>query len=257
MPPIVAHLLLPAIALVFAVMGRPALAQAIAVDIPLTSGSERALLAVPQNPRATLIMLPGGNGTVDIGPNGAIGSGGGNFLIRTLPLWLAQGFAVEILGAPQNASLMGQRHTAAYAAAIDRAIDFAQSRVNAPVWLVGTSQGAIAGVNGAAHLAGKLAGVVLTSPVSGPSASGETVFDAEPQLIAIPALVVVNAGDGCRSSPPGAAQTIASYLARSPRKDVIVVQSSEARSDPCQAMSPHGFLGIEAQVVQQIAGWIR
>ena len=46
-------------------------------------------------------------------------------------------------------------------------------------------------------------------------------------------------------------------LTRSPRKDIIYVESSEQRSDPCEAMSPHGYLGIEADVVQRISEWIR
>jgi hypothetical protein len=28
-------------------------------------------------------------------------------------------------------------------------------------------------------------------------------------------------------------------------------------SDPCQGMSPHGYLGIEGMVVQRISEWIR
>ena len=84
-------------------------------------------------------MFAGGDGTVEIADSGTIGRYAGNFLLRTRPLWLAQGFAVEILGAPNNASLNGQRHTDAYADAIGRAVDFARTKASAPVWLVGTS----------------------------------------------------------------------------------------------------------------------
>src|SRR5262249_61490019 len=86
-------------------------------------------------------MLPGGDGIVDIGQTAAAGRLSLNFLVRTLPLWVAQGFAVAILGAPDNRSLLGQRHTPGYAAAIDRAIDFARSRAAGPVWLGGTRMG--------------------------------------------------------------------------------------------------------------------
>ena len=104
-----------------------ALGQTIAADVPLPTGSERVLLSAPAQPRAVLIMLPGGDGIVDIGQTAAAGRLSLNFLVRTLPLWVAQGFAVAILGAPDNRSLLGQRHTPGYAAAIDRAIDFARS----------------------------------------------------------------------------------------------------------------------------------
>src|SRR3954451_21722072 len=165
-------------------LARPLSAQGVAADIPLASGGgERVLFASPANPRAILIMFPGGSGIVDISASGTTTNR--NFLVRTLPLWLAQGFAVEILGSPNGRSLLGQRHTRAYVAPIDRAIGFARSRANAPVWLVGTSQGSTAAVNGAAHLGNKIAGVVLSSSVTRRTRSDETVFDSEPGLIAV------------------------------------------------------------------------
>src|SRR5262252_3577688 len=77
-----------------------ALGQTIAADVPLPTGSERVLLSARAKPRAVLIMLPGGDGIVDIGQTAAAGRLSLNFLVRTLPLWVAQGFAVVILGAP-------------------------------------------------------------------------------------------------------------------------------------------------------------
>ena len=235
---------------------RSASAQNFATDIPLPSGgSERVLFAAPASPRAILIMFPGGPGIVGIAASGTTTNL--NFLVRTLPLWLAQGFAVEILDAPNGTSLLGQRHTAGYVAAIDRAVDFVHSRGDAPVWLVGTSQGSTAAANGAAHLGGKIAGVVLSSSVTRQGRGGETVFDSEPGLIAGPALVVANQGDTCMLTPPGDAPNLVATLARSRRKEVILVSSNQIQSDPCEAMSPHGYLGIEPAVVQRISDWIR
>ena len=231
-----------------------ALGQTIAADVPLPTGSERVLLSAPAQPRAVLIMLPGGNGMVENGQTAPARRLTLKNMVRTLPLCL-----VAILGAPDNRSLLGQRHTPGYAAAIDRAIDFARSRAAGPVWLVGTSHGSTAAANGAARLAGKIAGVVLTSSVTRQNSSGETVFDANPAAISVPALIVANQGDTCAVTPAADAAVLAGYLTRSPRKEVILVQSSDSdpRSPPCEAMSPHGFYGIEGMVVQRIAGWIR
>jgi alpha-beta hydrolase superfamily lysophospholipase len=171
-------------------------------------------------------------------------------------MWLPYGINAVILGSPDGRSLMGQRSQPAYAAALGTAVDFARLRGNAPVWLVGTSMGSIAAANGAARLGGKIAGVVLTSSVTQPSRAGETTFSAGASAIAVPALVVGNASDHCRSSPPGDAQNLVAAMARSPRKDVILVDSTAIQSDPCEALSPHGYLGIEASVIQRIAAWI-
>ena len=85
----------------------------------------------------------------------------------------------------------------------------------------------------------------------------ETVFDADPGTIAVPALVVSNSGDGCIVSPPGDAPRLLITLTRSPRKELVLVESSQIQSEPCEALSPHGYLGIEAMVVQRIADWIK
>jgi hypothetical protein len=98
--------------------------------------------------------------------------------------------------------------------------------------------------------------VVLTSSVTRQNASGETMFDANPGAISIPALVVANQGDACASTPPADATVLVGYLSRSPRKEMILVQSSQSQSGPCDGLSPHGFYGIEPTVVQRAAGWI-
>ena len=231
-------------------------AQGVGVDVPLSNGGvERVLFVASANPRALLIMFPGGDGILDIGDTAATSLLAGNFLVRTLPLWQAQGFAVEVLGSPQNQSLVGQRHTAAYAAAVDRAVDFGRTRVNAPVWLIGTSAGTTGAANAAAALGGKVAGLVLTSSIT--RQTGETVFDTNLGAISVPALVVANQGDTCSITPPEDAPVLASHLARSPRKEVMLVESSTFNSKPCEALSPHGFYGIEPMVVQRIADWIK
>ena len=73
----------------------------------------------------------------------------------------------------------------------------------------------------------------------------------------MPVLIVANQNDACTVTPPGDAPRIAAALTRSPRKEVIYVQSDQIRSSVCEALAPHGFLGIEAAVVQRIADWIR
>jgi hypothetical protein len=247
----------PLMALAAGVFANGAAAQqTMVLPIPQASGGEQLLLVAPAgNPRAIVFMFAGGDGTVAFNSAGQITHLSGNFLLRTEPLWLAHGFAFATLGAPS--SLFGQRHTPDYVATIARAIDTVHARINLPVWLIGTSQGAIAAANGAAHLPGRVAGVVLSSSVAGRSSSGETVFDSELGAIAVPALVVANRGDTCPSAGPGYAPQIFAALARAPRKELIYIESQQRQSGPCEAMSPHGYLGIESDTVQRIADWIR
>lgn len=74
--------------------------------------------------------------------------------------------------------------------------------------------------------------------------------------VAVPALVVANSRDSCNASPPSDAATLLAAMAGSSRKEMMLFDSSAMQSDPCGALSPHGYLGIEASVIQRIAGWI-
>jgi hypothetical protein len=172
------------------VFALPAAAQAVVQDIPTAGGAERVLFVGPASPRAIVFMFAGGDGTVAFNSANQITHLNGNFLMRTQNLWLAQGFAFATLSS--SSSLDGRRHTPAYADTIARAIDFVRTRANVPVWLVGTSMGSIAAANGAAHLPGRAAGVVLSSSVAAPNrAANESVFDSDLGAIAVPALIAV------------------------------------------------------------------
>jgi pimeloyl-ACP methyl ester carboxylesterase len=166
-------------------------------DLPVAGGTERVLFLGAQGARALVVLLPGSDGIIGLDSGGGVHQLGGNFLVRTIGQWVAQGFDVVLPDAPNGTSLLGQRHLPAYADAISRAIDFGRSRANLPVWLIGTSQGATAAVNGAAHLGSKVSGAVLASSVTRPGRAGETLFDAEPGAIAVPVLVVSNQSDLC------------------------------------------------------------
>lgn len=47
-------------------------------------------------------------------------------------------------------------------------------------------------------------------------------------------------------------------FSHAPRKELIAVSGGDPpRSDPCEAFSRHGYIGIEDQVVDSIARWIK
>lgn len=235
-----------------AVSGLPATAQSIVQNV----GDTQALYTGPASPRAVVFMFAGGDGMVGFNTAGQITRMNANFLTRTEPLWLAQGLGFATLAS--SSSLLDRRHTPGYAQTIAAGIDFVRARTGGtPIWLVGTSMGSIAAANGAAHLPGRAAGAVLTSSVAAPSrAVRETVFDSDLGAIAVPTLIVANRGDTCPSAGPSFAPQILAALSRAPRKEIIYVESHQLQSEPCEALSPHGYLGIEADVVRQVANWI-
>jgi pimeloyl-ACP methyl ester carboxylesterase len=228
------------------------------VDLPLGSGEhQRVLYTAPNAPRATIVMLPGGAGDVGLTRDGDVRHDN-NFVVRTRDMWTAKGYAVVIPDTIDRANLRGARSSPEYAAVIAELVQFAHAQAAAPVFLLGTSQGSIAAANGAAHAgAGTLAGVVLTESVSRLGGSHETVFDAGLADIRIPALVVANRDDRCDVASPQDAQKIASAMTHAASARVLEVSGGTDRSDrACGSLTPHGYYGIEAQVVDAISAWM-
>jgi hypothetical protein len=227
-------------------------------DLPLHSGThQRVLYDAPSKPKAIIVMLPGGAGDVGIRRNGDLRHDD-NFVVRTRARWTNLGFAVLIPDAVDNDNLRGMRSTPAYAALVSDLVQFAHRQAAVPVFLLGTSQGSIAAMNGAAHISPtQLAGVVLTESVSVLGGSHETVFQADPQDVRVPALVVANRDDRCDVAPPDNAARIAAAMSASPSVKVIQVSGGvQHSSNACGSLTPHGYYGIETQVVEAIAGWM-
>jgi pimeloyl-ACP methyl ester carboxylesterase len=255
----------------FSLLGAPAIGQigpagqALSVgervvDLPLGDGLvQRVLYDAPPHPRATLIMLPGGSGDIGVRHDGDLRHED-NFVVRTRADWVARGYAVLIPDTVDQANLRGVRSSPAYGRLVDGLAAYAQHQARAPVFLVGTSQGTIAAVNGAAHAGpGLIAGLVLTEAVSVPGRrSTETVFDADPQRVRAPVLIVANRDDACDVAPPEMAPRIAAALTRSPSVRILAVRGGMQRSErACGSLSPHGYYGIEQEVVSGIAEWLQ
>lgn len=228
-------------------------------EVKYPGGTERVLLLAPAHPKATVVLLVGGDGIVDLDPLGNLGQGG-NFLARTRGRWAARDIALLLPDAPGGASLLGRRENAGYAAALAAVVDLARARLPGPVFLVGHSQG----TNGAVSTASRLpphaiAGIVLASTITvakKPPLS-ETVFDADLSSITVPALILADSDDQCPLSPPAGAERVHAALGRSPAVEVEMVTGGKpAISEPCQTNAGHGFYGQQNAVIDRMADWI-
>jgi hypothetical protein len=231
---------------------------ALVQDLPLANGGFQRVLYLPSTTRmrGVMVMFPGGAGEIGIDKDGEI-KHGDNFVVRTHDLWQARGYGVVLVDALDHQSMRGARSTEAYGDVTRKILAFARERANVPVWVLGTSQGSIAAMNAAAHAEPhEIAGVILTESVSILGGSHETVFDAHPDKVRSPALVVANEDDRCNVAPPGKANEIAQSM-RETHAVVLIVRGGAQRSkNDCGSLTPHGYYGIEEPVVGSIAAWM-
>ena len=206
-------------------------------------GKVRTAIVLPNGaPLGSVILIPGGTTTQTIAADGAPGNAS-NFVIRIRGDLADAGFAIAYVEDPSDL-----RPVIARMRAIAR-----------PVFLLGTSNGTAVETRIASTLgADGPDGVVLTSTVTRSSRQFPySAAAADVRRIAVPVLFVHNRNDGCSVSPPSG---IAPLMARfAPGADVtrIDVASDKILGDPCEPLSPHGYLGIESDVTAKIVAWMK
>ncbi len=229
------------------------------VQIPSRPGITISVYALgpPGAPGADVIIFPGGDGI--------IGTQGDNFLLRTRAKYAAAGFLVVSVGMPsdhKDGLTAKTRSTPEYAQDIAAVIAWIRQKNNKPIWLIGTSTGTISAANVASRLTGAAGphGLIMTSTfVPPPSTNAPPIYTwVDLSAIAIPTLFVHNKEDGCRTSPFTNLQPLIDKVNHAPKKELITVSGGlPPTSEPCDALSRHGYLGLEDQVVGSIVNWIK
>jgi pimeloyl-ACP methyl ester carboxylesterase len=223
------------------------------------------LLIRPRNPVASIILFAGGAGTLGLKESHGtllMNKYRYNFLMRTRNDFANYGFIVAAVDAPSDKISYGMydgfRNSGKHFKDVEAVISFLKNEANVPVWLIGTSRGTESAAYIASEAKGAIHGLVLTSSMTVYNKRGRTVPSLGLERIKVPTLIVSHKKDGCEFTPPSGAQQIAKRLINAPK--VVVKYFSGGyfpASGPCDAMSAHGFYGIEKEVVAYIADFIK
>jgi hypothetical protein len=214
-------------ALLAAFAAAPALA-----DETVNVGGSRAVLIKPKAPRASVILMPGGDGAIRAGDQGDIHGLMGNQLVRTRQAYAARGLAVLVADASTDLGSAVQ-----YMAAIKR-----------PVTVIATSRGTIRAAQGIAQGARPDALVLTSGFLSPDSGSGSNVMSILGSSAALPrTLVIHHQQDSCRATLPAGVDPFIKWSAG--RARVHWVSGGVEEGDPCEARGHHGFNGLDGQIV--------
>lgn len=243
----------------FALASACALAQQVEVqELPTRPGvTLRFVYARAENPVANAVLFQGGGGNIGIFPNGSMRVE--NFLSGGAARFTRNGISVAIVDVPSDRrNLDDFRHTPEHAQDIAAVIAFLRRQNTLPVWAIGTSNGSLSAATAAVLLKeGGPDGIVLTaSTTSKPVAAAHPVTDAALDQVTVPTLFVHHKDDACRVTPYSAIPGVMAAMKQARVVDLITVEGGENRGSPCHS-GYHQFLGIEAEVTRQIAGWIR
>lgn len=273
-----AGLALGAVAAVFFAVLRPGIAQAACGEVVTLSthdgtSTRYSLAGMSEKATIALVLLPGGGGFLKLDDDGCPRKLKGNSLVRKRPLFHGAGIATALVDAPDDyhgkEGLGGFRIESDHAEDIGKVIADMRRRTGLPVWLAGTSRGAISAANAASRLKGAGApdGLILTSPVtSGREGAykawvAHSVFTTDLDDIKMPVLVVVHDADKCVRTPPYLGRDIVAKTDGSREQAVTVTGGpgwdGGTSVEACKGRSPHGFIGQEEDVAAGIVRFVR
>lgn len=222
---------------------------------------QRLLVITPAQAKATVILMAGGHGGLQITPAGHIQWGKDNFLVRARQLFADQGFQVVLADAPSDRLsppfLRGFRETPEHVTDIQAAIAWVRKQSKNPVWLVGTSRG----TQSTAYIATQLAppdgpdGIALSSSILVDS-EGASVLAMPLEKLRIPVLIVHHEQDGCRLCPFTLIPQLMNKLSDNPRKQLLSFTGGENIGNACNAAAHHGYNGLDNEVVSKMSNWM-
>src|SRR3954453_22720686 len=208
-------------------------------DETVTIGGSRAVLIKPKAPRASVILMPGGDGSIRAGDKGDVHGLTGNQLVRTRHAYAGRGLAVLVVDAGTDLGAAVQ-----YMATIKR-----------PVTVIGTSNGTIRAAQGIARGARPDALVLTSGLLSAESGTGNNVASILGSPASLPrTLIIHHSQDGCRATLPAGVDPFIKWSAG--RARVVWINGGSSQGDLCEAFSHHGFNGQDGQIVG-IAGGFR
>lgn len=219
-------------------------------------------------PKALLVLIAGGQLTAGIegaSDGGSVTAAGGNFLVRSAHLFAGQGYRVLTVDRPSDAdafivadfpantgsggALDGYRVDMAHAVDLSAMINRANTG-NLPVVVLGTSRGGVSAV--AQSALGEA--IAVSNPVTN-AGVGHPVSSGDAAAVGVPAYVLWHAQDGCSATPPSSSASLAGAFADG-FGEGCEGGFSPTGTDPCGAVSYHGFLGIETCAVTRTTAWI-
>jgi len=246
--------------------------ELLALESPRAGVKLKLLLDKPENPEAVLVMFPGGLGNVGVASmGGGVGIGKelqNNFLVRTRGEYVKKGLAAAILDTPSDlpdGMPVPFRMSKDHAQDLIFVIETLKQRLGVPVWLVGTSRGTISVARGLAEESPQLSGAVLTSsilqagekwPVRG--SHPNVLLNMPLENVTVPVLIVHHRKDACEETPPARVEDLKGKFKKARTVELKWIEGGlPPKSGPCQALSAHGFYGVEGEAVLSIAEFVK
>lgn len=228
--------------------------QAQAQVFDIAHGEEeptRTLLIGVKNPKALVLLYPGGSGLLRIQSDG--GTKNKHTFIRSADLWAKYRINAVLVDTPydlgdlKRGDLRGRKD---HLQRVREVVGFYQEKTSLPVWIFGHSMGTATATNYAnesVQLTKSISGIIIAGTIRTASLSDE---------VTVPILAVHHRQDECNGTPVSASERIISGRSMQVISRLEITEGGISEGNVCESFAYHGFNQTEAELVKLAAQFI-
>ena len=221
-------------------------------DVPHSNEAPTRTLLVPvQNPKALVLLFPGGGGVAGIFDNGTVKSR--HTFVRSINLWGQYGIDAVLVDSPydlgdlRRGNLRGRQD---HLTRVNEVISFYKTKLHLPIWVFGHSMGTSTATyyaNSLPVVQDQIAGIIVAGTIHTASLNKE---------VSLPVLGIHHASDSCAGTPLSATADIIQNRPSKTVSQLEIIEGGITEGNVCDSFAYHGFNQTEPELVKRAAQFI-
>ena len=211
----------------------------------------RTLLVPAANPKALVLLFPGGGGMLRLQDDGSTKNR--HTFVRSVNLWAQYQIDAVLVDTPYDLGDLrrGDRRTQQdHLDRVGQVITFYKQKTKLPIWIFGHSMGTSTATNYVNQLnpqSKQLSGVIIAGTIRGAS-----VEDA----VRLPILAIHHVQDSCLGSLPDNSARIINARPKNTFSRLELIDGGISDGNVCESYAYHGFNQTEDELVKRAAQFI-
>ena len=222
------------------------------IDVPHSNEfPTRTLLVVAQNPKALVLLFPGGGGMMRLADDGFTKNR--HTFIRSVNLWASYDIDAVLVDTPYDLGDLKRGDLRSQQDHLDRVgevLRYYKNKTGLPIWIFGHSMGTSTATNFVNQMNGSsqlLSGIIIAGTVRTATVDNE---------VTLPIEAIHHVQDQCLSTPVSASERIISGRPQSLVSNLEIIDGGITEGNICDSFAYHGFNQTEPELIKRAAQFI-
>jgi len=226
-------------------------ANAQVFDVPFNTETPTRTLLVPvQNPKAVVLLFPGGPGVLRLQDDGSTNNR--HTFVRSKELWAKYGIDAVLVDTPYELGVGDKNIRASrdHQERILNVVKYYKEKLNLPIWIFGHSMGSVSVsefVNIGKEQQQMIKGVIIAGTYKSVTINED---------VKLPVLAIHHIQDGCSITPVSVSESVIKNRPKDTRSQLILIDGGITKGDICRGMAYHGFNQTEEEFIKSAAEFI-